>query len=454
MTRNPELRRYCWLELTPHRLIATPLIIGLIVALVAATTDAPAEPLAVTGLIGFAIGAALFGSYFALSAVTEEVRERTWDTQRMSALTPSAFAFGKVFGAPVYGWYAGGWCLLLYLFAGLRVHGADAVLIAAAAVCSTVALHATAVLMSAMIARAGITRNTAPALFLLILWSGALPWHMFEPAKGPLLWWGIGLPQLWFVLVSAALFAAWALLGAARTFATELRVRQLPWAWPAFCLCIAVWGGGLAEAKTGGRANAAALVALLFFLATGIGAYLMLLSERIGAMTVSRVLRTLRGAHESEREGGRDSKLRRALQETPIWPVSLVCAWAAAVLLLVLPWGSSGAAILNQIVGEGKLMPLALAAMLLRDAGIYCIFALARFPRRAATVTLVYIALLDAVLPLLMTAAGMATLAFVVFPLGRASGSGAFVIFMVQAAIAWAIAVWRWRAAQKLDLAT
>ena len=449
MTLNPELRRYCWLELTPHRLIATPLIIGLIVALVAATTDAPAEPLAITGLIGFAVGAALFGSYFALNAVTEEVRERTWDTQRMSALTPAAFAFGKVFGAPVYGWYAGAWFLALYLFAGPRVHGADAVLIAAAAVCSTVALHATSVLMSAVIARAGITRNTAPGFFILILWSGALPWHMFEAGKGPLAWWGMALPQLWFVLASAALFAFWALLGAARTFATELRVRQLPWAWPAFCLYIAVWGGGLIEAKAGGRVSALALVTLLFFLATGVGAYLMLLSERTGAMTVARVLRSLR-----EPGGELESGMRRALQETPVWTVSLVCTWAAALLLLALPWGAGGAALLNQIAGEGKVMPLALAAMLLRDAGIYCIFALARFPRRAATVTLVYIVLLDAVLPLLMAAAGMETLAFVVFPLGRASASGALVIFLVHAAIAWSIAVLRWRAGQKLDLAT
>ena len=99
-------------------------------------------------------------------------------------------------------------------------------------------------------------------------------------------------------------------------------------------------------------------------------------------------------------------------------------------------------------------MPLALAAMLLRDAGIYCIFALARFPRRVATVTLVYVALLDAVLPMLMAAAGLDTLAFLVFPLGRASASGALVIFLVQAAAAWAIAVLRWRAGQKLNLAT
>ena len=57
-------------------------------------------------------------------------------------------------------------------------------------------------------------------------------------------------------------------------------------------------------------------------------------------------------------------------------------------------------------------------------------------------------------MPLLLAAAGMETLAFVVFPLGRASASGALVIFLMHAAIAWTIAVLRWRAGQKLDLAT
>ena len=46
MTLNAEFRRYCWLELTPHRLIAAPLIAGLILALVAASSNQSAEALA------------------------------------------------------------------------------------------------------------------------------------------------------------------------------------------------------------------------------------------------------------------------------------------------------------------------------------------------------------------------------------------------------------------------
>ena len=45
----------------------------------------------------------LLGQAGAFVGDLDEVRERTWDFQRMSALTPAQFAFGKVLGAPVYG---------------------------------------------------------------------------------------------------------------------------------------------------------------------------------------------------------------------------------------------------------------------------------------------------------------------------------------------------------------
>ena len=49
MMLNPEFRRYCWLELTPHRLIAAPVIAGLILALVAASSEYSTHALAMTG---------------------------------------------------------------------------------------------------------------------------------------------------------------------------------------------------------------------------------------------------------------------------------------------------------------------------------------------------------------------------------------------------------------------
>lgn len=464
VTLNPELRRYCWLELTPHRLIAAPVIAGLILALVAAVSNQSPAALASAGLAGFAVCVLLYGSYLAVNAMPEEVRERTWDAQRMSALTPWQLAFGKVLGAPVAGWYAGAWFLAVFLVAGIRTEGVDALLIAGTAVSAALSLHAVAMILGVFATRAGVTRNPGALLLLLIFWFALVPLQTLgESNAAPILWWGAQVPRLWFTLASALLFAAWGSLGAVRTFAGELRVRQLPWAWPAFSLYVGVWAGGLADApasraadavqgvlQAGAAANPAVVVLLIFFLCTGLGAYVLLLAERTGAMTLARVLRTLRG----ELAGG----VRRALQSVPLWSVSLVCAWLSAAALLVLPWGtglnSLASAVLNDISAAGKLMPLALAAMLLRDAGIYCIFALTRFPRRPAMATMLYLVLLDGVVPVLMNATGLSTIAFLVFPLGRASAAGALVIFLLQAAVAWGFALKRWRDGQRLDLST
>ena len=460
ITLNPELRRYCWLELTPHRLIAAPVIAGLVLALVAAVSNQSPAALASAGLAGFAVCTLLYGSYLAVNAMPEEVRERTWDAQRMSALTPWQLALGKVIGAPVAGWYAGAWFLAVFLVAGVRTEGVDALLIAGTAVSAALALHAVAMILGVFATRAGVTRNPGALLLLLIFWFALVPLQSLGEANTAAInWWGMQLPRLWFALASALLFAGWAWLGAVRTLAGELRVRQLPWAWPAFSLYVGVWAGGLADAQAsraadsfqaGAAANPAVLVLLLFFLCTGLGAYVLLLAERTGAMTLARVLRTLRG----ELAGG----VTRALQSVPLWSVSLLCAWASAAALLVLPWGTGldglASAVLTDIAAAGKLMPLALAAMLLRDAGIYCIFALTRFPRRPAMATMLYLALLDGVVPVLMHATGLSTMAFLVFPLGRASAAGALVIFLLQAALAWGFALKRWRDGQRLDLST
>ena len=449
MTLNAEFRRYCWLELTPHRLIAAPLIAGLILALVAASSNQSAEALATAGLAGFAACALLYGGYLAMNAMPEEMRERTWDFQRMSAQMPAQLAFGKVFGAPVLGWYAGAWFLAVYLLAGLQAHGFNAVLIAAAAVFGTLTLHAAALTLGVFAARAGATRNPGAMFIFLLIWVASVPLQWFAGDRtDALTWWGASLPYLWFVLASSIVFAAWAWLGAVRTFAGELRVRQLPWAWVAFSLFFGVWAGGLLEARAGTAVNRALIVMLITFLATGIGAYVLLLSERTGPMTLARVLRTLRG----ELEGG----VKRALQSLPLWSVSLAAAWLAALLLLLMPWSKGLDAqltgVLADLSAEGRAMPLALAAMLLRDAGIFCIFALQRFPRRPGVAAVLYIALLDGVFPALMSVAGLSTVAFLVLPLGRASALGALVIFLVQAAAAWSIALWRWREGQRLDL--
>ena len=116
---NPEFQRYVWLELSRHRLIAVPALLAVIVVVVFASASNPANFLAYGALGAFAAVTGVYGSVRAFGSVTEELRDRTWDFQRMSALSPWSLTLGKVAGAPVFAWYAGAWTLGVFLLAAL-----------------------------------------------------------------------------------------------------------------------------------------------------------------------------------------------------------------------------------------------------------------------------------------------------------------------------------------------
>src|SRR5258706_424724 len=102
---NPEFRRNLWLELTPHRLIAMPLLLVLVLALVYYLTDAGKHESVATAAAVMAGGLlAVWGARSAGESVIEEVRARTWDAQRMSAIGPWAMTWGKLFGAAAFSW--------------------------------------------------------------------------------------------------------------------------------------------------------------------------------------------------------------------------------------------------------------------------------------------------------------------------------------------------------------
>ena len=103
MTRNPEFRRNLTLELTPHRLIAVPVILGLIFATAWAIEGPRAT--AGAGRMLMTILLALWGARAAADAVFGEVADRTWDAQRMSSIGPWTMSWGKLLGATVFSWY-------------------------------------------------------------------------------------------------------------------------------------------------------------------------------------------------------------------------------------------------------------------------------------------------------------------------------------------------------------
>jgi hypothetical protein len=437
---NPELRRHWWLEMSPHRRIAAPAVLLLVFALFAAGGDegdwrerlyGPAA--ALTFVILF-----LWGTHQAAESVSEEVRERTWDLQRLSALSPWEMTLGKLLGAPMFAWYAGGMCLATMAFASLALPVRVAVgWTVLATVAGAVFVHATALAASlqAVQRETRASRRFGAMLLLLpiflLMWVGPFV-DGREMAKGAS-WYGMRFERTAFFALSTVAFAAWAVFGAYRGFCRELQVRTRPWAWPAFALFTAAWASGFAPPDVGyGRAFTG--VGLLVSLAA---TYLALFSDPTTAMQVRRLVAAR----------GRGDR-RRCLEELPLWPTTLVLAFAFAIAapfafagigqwLDVPDWKSVG----NFVTRA----PLALALAAARDGAILVFFASAAKPRRVEGATVLYLALLWWVIPGLLSVAGLASVALLVNPFLTGSGTTAAVVMGAQALLAAWLAASRWR---------
>ncbi|MGD9744688.1 MAG: hypothetical protein AB7V53_18750, partial [Dongiaceae bacterium] len=95
---NPELVRNLWVELTPRRILAALFVLGSVFALAWASMQADDRALARAALWAYYLIVLLWGPRQAALTLADEVADRTWDTQRMSALGPWQMAWGKLAG--------------------------------------------------------------------------------------------------------------------------------------------------------------------------------------------------------------------------------------------------------------------------------------------------------------------------------------------------------------------
>ena len=111
---NPEFRRQLWLGFSTTRMVVLPLLLLAFFAAAYATPgNRAATALAMTGSVLFAVLVWGMGTFAVGASVIDEVTDRTWDQQRMSAMQPWAMTWGKLGGATAYGWYGGALCLLV-----------------------------------------------------------------------------------------------------------------------------------------------------------------------------------------------------------------------------------------------------------------------------------------------------------------------------------------------------
>ena len=88
---NPELQRYVWLELTPHRLVIIPLVLTAVFYLnylINSNFLGFVESLRITAMVAFCILVLIWGGKLVTESIISEVNEKTWDCQRMNASGP------------------------------------------------------------------------------------------------------------------------------------------------------------------------------------------------------------------------------------------------------------------------------------------------------------------------------------------------------------------------------
>ncbi len=126
MMNNPEFRRNLWLELSSYRVIGMPAVLGAIYVLVyVLRLERSHESLETISLVLFSVIIFLWGTRQAAESVVAELRDRTWDSQRMSSIGPWSMTWGKLLGSTIYPWYGGLLCLSAYalLSAGTQLRG-------------------------------------------------------------------------------------------------------------------------------------------------------------------------------------------------------------------------------------------------------------------------------------------------------------------------------------------
>jgi len=391
MPRNPEFQRNAWLELGGHRLVAMPLVIGIICLSVYVVRDRGADyAVAIAAAALFIAITGFWGAKLAGDAVTSEIRDRTWDWQRMSSIDPWTMAWGKLAGSTVYAWYGGLICLVVYTVFAIPSQGtANTAKMVALLATGALTVQAWSLLLSLILIReAGrVDRRGGVGFFLLVLLLlFAVPGVFGERSAGAVSWYGQPYAWLDFALLSVAALLFWSVVGVYRLIRVELQFRAMPWVWLAFVLFAMVYVGGFPFAAADQRPPAYAIA---------LGATLVM------ALLAPKDPVAWRGLARAVAAAA----WRRGAELLPRWLVTLAVAIGLAVWLLADP--PPFAAWLPVRFVNPPYLVVASLLLLVRDVGIVLWTGIGEHAGRPELRAVIYLMLLYTVIPATLAGIGL-----------------------------------------------
>ncbi len=431
MNINPEFQRQLYLECSQARLIGVPSVLGILFSFCYFLDDYRLGAItAKTALSLFMLITLLWGAKQSMDSISEEYRERTWDTQRLSALGPWEMTWGKLFGGNVMVWYAGLICLLVYSLSTEQPNTLPRLLFYGLSIALLV--QSGGLLLGLLAVQRGQTKSSSIVVLAIIIFLTISPWLMTISglsgtgmdilAQSGIAWYHMLIDSRFFYPMSLLLALFWCGLGNYRLMTQELGMRTLPWAWLGFCLFLTVYLGGFIPSTSFSLALAA-------FVICGILTYIGLVVERNEAMRIKRLVTYFAQGH-----------WRRGGEEMPIWWLSFALTIPAA---LALSW-SDNAFMLNfsHIL---HFYPLAMVLILLRDCAIYLYFFYGKNPQRAIGMSLLVWVLLYGIIPGIFKLIGQNALVALSFPLWADSAAGALVCAFIQTGFVLYLLYGRWK---------
>lgn len=370
---SPEFRRNLWLELTPRRVVFMAGFLALAFFAVGVTNIAYSPATAAQTLFYFIV--VLWGTRNAGMSVVSEIRDRTWDLQRLSSISAADMTWGKLFGSTIYNWLGGAICLGVMLIYGIAHNTPVATLLDIIYYITAGVIAQSAAFLASLIA---VRRRSAhsrldvfiyqivgilAALGVLYVWEAADPEGALLLGHKPtdfIAWWGATFDARPFLLVSLAIFAGWILTGCYREMRRELQLRNGPLVWLGFLAFIGLYVAGfdawLTRDATTAQWSVVALRLALASTAYGFLTYVMVLLE-----PKDRVLYRWYGSQIASGQVG------LALRSLQAW----IMSWFATIAVgAVLVWW-----LLAQGMGGYSALTADALGFLTRDLAIFVLFA-------------------------------------------------------------------------------
>ena len=436
---NPEFQRNIWLEYSNRRAIFMTISLGLIFLLGNSTFGTFA--LRTSAEYAFYLIVVIWGARNAAQAVIGEIRDRTWDGQRLSSLSPFAMTWGKLLGSTSFAWFGGALCLAVLSWTAYVDGGAGA---AVADLCYFLMIglmaQSVALFASLLAVRRRQTHSRLDVFFyqaagLIAAWGVWWAWQVvssgeyFDAANGvdEMRWWGMSVDAPLFYLFSLMIFLLWAFVGCLRLMRLELSMQNTPVIWSAFVVFMAFYFAGQEGpeelAEFGLEVPAVVLPLLLACFTTAGLSYIAVLAEPKDLVLYRWLAKSL-GAGQFHALGPR-------LQA---WMVAYFATLALGVLLTFVLATNPPALLGYEFFHASSV--LSALGLLTRDMAIILCFSLLPGAKRGEIPAIVALVILYTIAPQLLSATG-ATILF--YPLSSDLGLVGPLIAWGEAALMWFI---------------